>query len=87
MVPSQYKDAVLPLNDWLIVFKRSFWLSEANCLTHIRISIIKIRWSHDHLIFIMLNQGPGGLLNIKMSSYQYRDPLVKDETVARPSYL
>ena len=24
--------------------------------------------------------GPGGRLNIKMSSYQYRDPHVKDET-------
>ena len=30
---------------------------------------------------------PGGRLNIKMSSYQYRDPHVKDKTVSRPSYL
>ena len=30
---------------------------------------------------------PGGCLNIKMSSYQYRDPHVKDKTVLRPSYL
>ena len=29
----------------------------------------------------------GGRLNIKMSSYQYRDPHVKDKTVSRPSYL
>ena len=29
----------------------------------------------------------GGCLNIKMSSYQYRDPHVKDETVSWPSYL
>ena len=28
-----------------------------------------------------------GRLNIKMSSYQYRDPHVKDKTVSRPSYL
>ena len=26
-------------------------------------------------------------LNIKMSSYQYKDPHVKDKTVSRPSYL
>ena len=29
----------------------------------------------------------GGLLNIKMSSYQYRDPHVKNKTVSQPSYL
>ena len=38
------------------------------------------------LVFI-LKQGPGGHLNINMSSYQYRDPHVKDETVSRLSYL
>ena len=30
---------------------------------------------------------PGDRLNIKMSSYQYRDPHVKDKTVSRSSYL
>ena len=30
---------------------------------------------------------PGGRLNIKISSCQYRDPHVKDKTVSRPSYL
>ena len=30
---------------------------------------------------------PGGCLSIKMASYQYRDPHVKDKTVLRPSYL
>ena len=30
---------------------------------------------------------PGGRLNIKISSYQCRDPHVKDKTVSRPSYL
>ena len=29
----------------------------------------------------------GGILNIKMLSYQYRDPHVKDKTVLKPSYL
>ena len=29
----------------------------------------------------------GGRLNIKMPSYQYWDPHVKDKTVSRPSYL
>ena len=35
----------------------------------------------------LLKDTPGGRLNIKMLSYQYRDPHVKDKTVARPSYL
>ena len=30
---------------------------------------------------------PGGRLNIKMSSYQWKDPHVKDKTASRPSYL
>ena len=34
-----------------------------------------------------LTQETRGRLNIKMSSYQYRDPHVKDKTVSRPSYL
>ena len=29
----------------------------------------------------------GDRFNIKMLSYQYRDPHVKDKTVSRPSYL
>ena len=29
----------------------------------------------------------GDRLNIKMSSYQYRDPHVKDKTLSQPSYL
>ena len=29
----------------------------------------------------------GGRLSIKMSSYRYRDPHVKDKTVSRPSYF
>ena len=31
--------------------------------------------------------GSRGLLNIKVSSYQHRDPYVKDKTVSWPSYL
>ena len=34
-----------------------------------------------------INSNPGGCLNIKMSSNQYRDPHVKDKTVSRSSYL
>ena len=30
---------------------------------------------------------PGGRLSIKMPSYQYKDPHVKDKTVLRPFYL
>ena len=33
------------------------------------------------MVFI-LRQGPGSRLNIKMSSYQYRDSHVKDKTVS-----
>ena len=32
-------------------------------------------------------QTAGGRLNIKISSYQYRDPHVKEKMVSRPSYL
>ena len=39
---------------------------------------------YDHSVEVI---APGGRLNIKMSSYQYRDPHVKDKTVLRPSYL
>ena len=54
------------------------------------ISIIKVRWSWDHLIIIMgiptpkddiyIEMGPGRL-NIKMPSYQYEDSHVKDKMV------
>ena len=43
-----------------------------NCMARI--------WWHDLMIH-------GGRLNIKMWSYQYRDPHVKDKTVSRQSYL
>ena len=33
----------------------------------------------------LLNQQTGGRLDIKMPSYQYRDPHGKDKTVSRPS--
>ena len=52
--------------------------------------------SKKHLSFLLTkmvifspieDQEPGDHLNIKMLFYQYRDPYVKDETVARLSYL
>ena len=54
---------------------------------------MNIRQSDNSLVFIMeipipgktvfiLRRGPGGCLNIRMSSYQYRDPHVKDKTVS-----
>ena len=36
--------------------------------------------------FVKCQLQPGGHLNIKMSSYQYRDPHVKDEMALRPFY-
>ena len=40
--------------------------------------------SHLSTLFPMT---PGDRLNIKMSSYQYRDPHIKDKTISRPSDL
>ena len=38
-------------------------------------------------VFKNIVMQPGGRLNINMSSYQYRDPHVKDKTVLRLCYL
>ena len=45
--------------------------------------------SDPHVLNEMPNlaDAPGGCPNIKMSSYQYRDPHNKDKTVSWPSYL
>ena len=40
-----------------------------------------------HVILNIVLEEPGGRLNIKMSSYQYRNTHVKDKTVSRPYYL
>ena len=50
------------------------------------VDIILLSYSYD-LISRQAISGPGDRLNIKMSSYQYRDPHVNDKTVSRPSYL
>ena len=47
--------------------------------------LLSVKWKCEDKISITLKRG--GHLNIKMSSYQYRDPHVKDKTVSRPSYL
>ena len=48
-------------------------------------------WRHHVVISLQqtpIQQKDGlGRPNIQMSSYQYRDPRVKDKTVAKPSYL
>ena len=54
--------------------------------------IVDINRSHDRLMFtmrypILVRGCSWGCLNIKMSSYQYRDPHVKDKMVSRPSYF
>ena len=41
----------------------------------------------DDTFMIQEKQEPGGHISIKMLSYQYRDPHVKDKKVSRPSYL
>ena len=41
-----------------------------------------LRSSYLHNVFLYVEWGPWGRLNIKMSSYQYRDHHVKDKTVS-----
>ena len=43
--------------------------------------------SHFSYALGFIYEDSGSCLNIKMSSYQYRDSYVKDKTVSRPSYL
>ena len=45
---------------------------------------VKSKWK---ILWMNCLWGSGGRLNIKMSSYKYRDPHVKDKTVLQPSYL
>ena len=40
-----------------------------------------------HAQYLRKDGSPWGRLNIRMSSYQYRDSHYKDKTVSRPSYL
>ena len=45
-------------------------------------------WGWNSYIYaIQIRMQTGDRLNIKMSSYQYGVPHVKDKTVSRPSYL
>ena len=47
-----------------------------------------LSWRAYLIYVILLKMGSSeGRLNIKMLSYQYRDPHVKDKTVSRSSYL
>ena len=54
---------------------------------------VSTEWNKDYKYMVdvyfmyFLSMRPGDRLNIKMSSYQYRDPHVTDETVSRPSYF
>ena len=51
---------------------------------------IYITWPFTNVfqcMYWMYSTKPGGRLNIKMLSYQYRDPHIEDKTVSRPSYL
>ena len=60
--------------DTFVQILQSIYSLKRRRLTGIGIPIINLR-------------RPGGRLNINMSSYQNRDPHVKDKTVSRPSYL
>ena len=46
-----------------------------------------LQWTFLHWQGGIFNVESGVHLNIKMSSYQYRDPHIKSKTVLRPSYL
>ena len=76
----------IPFTSWGVIAGLDMKCAKCSCYAHtgphfntktifpgIGIPIIKIKTC--------------GRLNIKMSSYQYRDPHVKDKTVLRPSYL
>ena len=54
---------------------------EETCLSHIANDMAADEPAPQHV------KEPGDRLNIKMSSYQYRNLHVKDKTVSRPSYL
>ena len=58
--------------------------------THLHVYIqtrFVITWNWIQHSSEKIKHTPGGCLNIKMSSYQYKDPPVKDRTVSWPSYL
>ena len=54
--------------------------------TDIKLVMVKLMAKSSNPLSELIQQ-PGDHLNIKMSSYKYRDPHVKDKTVSRPSYL
>ena len=56
-------------------------------LNVLKFESIAIRWRTVYYSILWLAQDSGSRLNIKMSSYQYRDSHVKYKTVSRPSYL
>ena len=62
------------------LYRDTPWLSP-----YFRIAIMFLHY--DKYDIFMFDINSGGRLNIKMSSYQFRDPDVKDKTISRPSYL
>ena len=77
-----------------LVYDIAIYTAEVTIWIDIWISITKMRRSDDRLIFIIGNHlyqerrslhwdGAGARLNIKIQSYRYRDPHVKDKTVSR----
>ena len=81
-------DMVMMLSKIQIKSLTSLWNFEKyislSKMIHIVYFILTVFYSH---VIDARSLCPGDRLNIKMSSYQYKDSRFKDKTVSQPSYL
>ena len=84
---NDYHDGWMFILQWWNIWKYQLWLlyRHGDSLIVQNVHMCQDwRWALTFSIHVCWS---GGRLNIKMSSFQYRDPHVKDKTVSRPSYL
>ena len=86
----RYWSMLIKASSWLYFLKFSYTLLNTAChliagMAFERASVTWRGWEGTRIVVPTMTTR--GRLNIKMSSYQYRDPHVKDKTVSRPSYL
>ena len=53
----------------------------------VKVNEMAVLVPYHYVKFLQFISSSGGSLSLKMQSYQYRDPHIKDKTVSRPSYL
>ena len=72
-----------------VIFRGVVWLRSYICLMLIFLNDWNIysTWVIPWILMSWRRKEPGVRFSIKMPSYQYRDPHVKDKTVSRLSYL